>query len=329
MARVLFSKTPQPILLVDWTEVGKGRFYSLVAAVPVAGRSIPIYLEVHSQKNHGTRKVEHAFLDTLYESIVPKNCRPIIVADAGFKNPWFRKVSSLNWDYIGRVNAHVLLSPTETSQQQWTKAEELFRNAKKGRVTDLGTLVVAKSNPLSSRLVLTSAPKKRKNIKSLPQKTRSKTIEYHRLRATAPWLLQSSLNNVRAQDIVRWYATRMRIEETFRDMKSHRFGMSLEDARTHRGKYNRQLERYRMLLLLASLGLLTLSLIGILAEKRGWARAFQANTTRDKRVLSLVFLGRRFLQRTVEIQLRQFEILDAWIHLKFMIESIAERQAED
>jgi hypothetical protein len=32
-------------------------------------------------------------------SILPVDCQPIIVTDAGFKNPWFKEIKRLGWDY--------------------------------------------------------------------------------------------------------------------------------------------------------------------------------------------------------------------------------------
>lgn len=255
-------------------------------------------------------------------------CRPIVVTDAGFKNPWFSKVRTLGWDYVGRANAHVLVISAEASEQElddcarWTKARTLFEQARR-RAKDLGETIVAKSNPLSSRLVLVKGPKKTMKSSPGPKKRRSKTIEHYRHRATAPWLLQSSIYTVQARDIVRWYSTRMRIEETFRDMKSHRFGLSLEDARTHAGKFDKQSERYTVLLLLATLGLLSLTLAGQVAVRLGQAQSFQANTTRSKRVLSLVFLGRRFLDRIELKEIEPYRFLQAWVDLRLMIAELS------
>jgi len=330
IASILLKGQRRPPILIDWTEVGGGRFYALAATVPIPGRSIPIYIEVHPQKKNGNRAVEHAFLDTLKESIVPETCRPIIITDAGFKNPWFRKVLGLGWDYIGRVNAHVLTISASASPEDiedrdaWTKARKLYKQANK-RAKNLGEMIVAKSNSLRSRLVLVAGPKQSRKSRTKPKRRRSKTIEYHRQRTQEPWLLQSSLTAVCADDIVRWYSTRMRIEESFRDMKSHRFGMSLEDARTHAGKYNRQTERFTVLLLLATLGLLLFSLAGQLAVRRKLAASFQANTTPGRRTLSLVFLGRRILKKRDLQHISPEVFLYAWLDLRKLIAELSDK----
>jgi hypothetical protein len=91
--------------------------------------------------------------------------------------------------------------------------------------------------------------------------------------------------------VVALYARRMQIEETFRDAKSPRFGMSLGFARP------RSEPRADVLLLLASLAHLFALLVGIAAEAARLHRGYQANTVVTKRVLSLVMVG-RFLVRS-------------------------------
>ncbi len=73
----------------------------------------------------------------------------------------------------------------------------------------------------------------------------------------------------------------MQIEEAFRDLKSTRFGLSLELHRTY------QVERLQVLLLVATLALLVAWLMGKATE----LRHYQANTVRDRVVLSTIFIG--------------------------------------
>ena len=57
-------------------------------------------------------------------------------------------------------------------------------------------------------------------------------------RAREPWLLATSLGSSQfnAASIVVMYGKRMQIEESFRDLKSHRYGMGFEDSRTRGSK---------------------------------------------------------------------------------------------
>ena len=74
----LIGDVKRPLLLIDWTETD--RMVSLVVTVPVAGRSIPIYAEVHPEQRFNDRTVVAEFLQTL-KHIRPRRCGPIVVAD--------------------------------------------------------------------------------------------------------------------------------------------------------------------------------------------------------------------------------------------------------
>ena len=103
--------------------------------------------------------------------------------------------------------------------------------------------------------------------------------------------MASSLLEETAAEIDRIYALRMRIEECYRDTKSHRFGWSFEDARATTA------DRYAVLLLIATLAMFVVLLIGQASERKGLHVLFQANTIRSKRILSLFFLGRQMIHR--------------------------------
>src|ERR1043165_7279000 len=53
----------RPVIRIDWTQVG--RDVALVAAVPIGGRALPIYIEVHPLKKLGNADVEEEFLCSL------------------------------------------------------------------------------------------------------------------------------------------------------------------------------------------------------------------------------------------------------------------------
>ena len=82
----------------------------------------------------------------------------------------------------------------------------------------------------------------------------------------------------------------MQIEETFRDLKSHRFGWSLRHV------HSRFHKRMTTLVMLAAIAMTAVVIIGIGAEARQEHRRFQANTVK-RRVLSHFFLGTCIVQR--------------------------------
>jgi len=92
VARWVLAATPRPILLVDWADCAPGhRWLLLRAAVPLGGRAIPVYEEVHPLARYNSPRTHRRFLRNLH-ALVPDTCAPILVTDAGFRGPWFRVV---------------------------------------------------------------------------------------------------------------------------------------------------------------------------------------------------------------------------------------------
>ena len=85
------------------------------------------------------------------------------------------------------------------------------------------------------------------------------------------------------------YATRMQIEEAFRDTKNAKLGISLEFANS------KTPVRFDILLLIGALMIYILWCIGFAAEKLKYHHSLQANTVKDRRVLSHVYLGREVI----------------------------------
>ncbi len=120
MAHWIVQQEQRPLILVDWSSVSHDdALHVLRASVPAGGRGKTLYQEVHPQAKYGNREVQRQFLEKLAE-VLPEGCRPIIVSDAGFKNPWFRAVESLGWDWIGRIRGTVQVSRAE--EDTWFNA---------------------------------------------------------------------------------------------------------------------------------------------------------------------------------------------------------------
>jgi hypothetical protein len=109
VAHWLLAATPRPVLLIDWADCGGGtrtrRWVLLRAAVPLGGRAVPVYEEVHPLGRYGSPRTHRRFLQHL-RAVLPAGCTPILVTDAGFRGPWFREVERVGWDWIGRVRNH-------------------------------------------------------------------------------------------------------------------------------------------------------------------------------------------------------------------------------
>ncbi len=285
----LLRKMPRPVLLVDWTGCGPNQFL-LRVGVPFAGRSILLHGVVVSRRKLATRGVHTKFLKTL-ASILPAHCQPILVSDAGFFHHWFAEVTALGWDFVGRVRGRYCV----TIGGEKLPIKKLYKRARQ-HAYDLGTGEVGAIRRDQRRLVLSAKPraKGRRRKTRLGRRGQSGMDKNLARGAREPWLLATSLTCT-ARKVVEIYATRMQIEESFRDLKSHRFGWAFCSARSKDPK------RLEVLLIIASLASLALSLIGAAAEHRKLERQFQANTTRGRRVLSLITLGRRVVRTGIHI----------------------------
>jgi hypothetical protein len=269
----------KPVILVDWTQAC-GPHVALVAAAPIGGRAVPIYSEVHPLKKLGNAAIERRFVRAL-KALVPTECRSIIVSDAGFKGPFFQAVRG--WDFLGRVRG---TTKAISSTGETISKEQFYARASITPV-DLGAFSLFVKQRIPCRLVLV-----RKRRRPGPKRLPPTCKEECELRQSAldPWLLATSLSDGDAADIVRKYAQRMQIEETFRDAKSYRFGWSLGTVRLTTP------DRAAVLLALAAVAFLVATLIGMTAERHGRHRGYQANTEK-KRVLSFLALAMAILRR--------------------------------
>jgi hypothetical protein len=275
LAMSLASGVSRLIVLMDWTDIG--RCCALVAAVPIAGRAIPIYGEVHPKSKYGNRRLQCAFLQTL-KRILPRNACPIVVSDAGFKDPFFSAVHELGWGFVGRIRG---------SNRKFGYLQHSYRQilgTAKSQPTDLGDWQPRYPRKSIWRLVL--GAKRKKSFQIRPKQRLNGNTAEARRRAHEPWLLATNLWRHSPKEIVGIYAMRMRIEEAFRDIKSSRYGWSFEQTRTHRA------ERLSVMLLLATLATLAAVLVGLAASQQGITRRLQANTIRHRAVLSLFTVGR-------------------------------------
>jgi hypothetical protein len=301
MARWILRSQTRPVVLVDWTMV-TGRFRALYAAVPIGGRAVTIYLEVHHEKKLGNTRVQTKFLQTL-EEILPPGCRPIIVTDAGFHGPFFRDVIRLGWDFVGRLRGTAKARPAEGGAP--ISKDEFYARATLC-AQDLGAFqLYTHSKPVAARLVLIRKP--RKPGRKLPPPTSKDEIEFRRT-AKDPLLVATSLVLPDAAAIIAIYAMRMQIEETFRDAKNFRFGWCLRHV------VSRSAQRLNSLLLLAALATLAVTLVGFAAESLGKHRAYQANTVRS-RVLSFFVLGQALIRRADHRALLRPSVLKAVVVL--------------
>ncbi len=288
-ARHFIRAVQRPLVIVDWSDLdGDKRHFLLRASTPVGGRSLTLYEEVHTLERKEKPKVHQAFLQKL-QKILPAGCRPVVVTDAGFRTPWFKQVERFGWDWIGRIRHRHYVQ--FANQDQWVTCKSLYEQAT-DRPTLLGKARLTRYNPIECRLVLyKTKPKGRLKTTQFGKRARSRHSQKNAAREREPWLLGTSLpaGSKLAKRVVGWYATRMQIEEAFRDLKSARYGLSLEYSGT------RELQRLQVLLLIGSIAMRMLWLLGKATELTDQHRQYQANSTKDRVVLSTIFLGLQVL----------------------------------
>jgi hypothetical protein len=283
MAKLLLSRTKQVLILVDWSSLTRcGQFQMIRAAIPMAGRAITIYEETHLEKDYEKPETHRQFLLKLKE-VLPQGCSPIIVSDAGFKNPWFKAVQDLGWEWVGRIRGKTKYRCQ--GSKAWISVDELYK------ITTLkerffGVVELAKSNPILCGFYLFTQKKKHRVHKNLRgHRVRCSSSLKHARREREPWLIASSLNckNNSAKKIIKIYKTRMQIEESFRDIKNQRYGFSMSETRS------KNTHRFNVLLLIGALAYFAMYLIGKIAENMNKHHDFQSNTIKTRPVLSIFF----------------------------------------
>lgn len=292
--RWILGAQTQPVIVVDWSDLTADRRWQLLrAALPVGGRALTLYEEVHPLGRLTNPQVHRAFLRTLHR-LVPPGITPIVVTDAGFRAPWFREVDRIGWTFVGRVrNRNHVQFPEATG---WVRSKSLYDHAT-ATPTRLGRCELVESHPMHCQLVLVKEPRKHRiHCSRLGHKVRSSSSRKQAACNQEPWLLATSehLAGARADQVVACYRKRMQIEEAFRDLKDARFGVGLSLSHTT------QAERFAILLLIASLAQLAVWLVGHATVKAGYHWRYQANTTRRRLTVSVIALGLQVARRARE-----------------------------
>ena len=316
LAQTLLSGLRRPVLIVDWSDFELRReWLMLKAAVPIGGRALTVFEQAYPFSQYNSPRAHRAFLQALHD-VLPANCRPIIITDAGFRGPWFREVASHGWDWLGRIRNRIKYFNATTGR--WCYTDSLYKHATP-TTRHLGEVNLSERRRYTTRLYLVRSTQLPRPVRKHPRRTKRQNndSQYRRL-YRAPWLLATSLPHHKhsCRLIKRLYSQRMQIEESFRDIKNHRWGFGLRYARCWSGK------RLEVLLLISTLAMLALWLVGLHARQTGLARHFQANTERRRPVLSTVFLGQQLLLRQDTLPVLQ-HLRHLLRHLKRLISNAA------
>lgn len=286
MTSLLVGNKKHPLVIVDWSPINGNEIFQVIrASIPMGGRALTLYEKVYKESELNTKKAHDEFLDAL-ESCLPFDTQPIILSDAIFKTPWFESIERKGWFWVGRVRGNVLLS---LDKKSWSSCKLWFENAS-SRAKKIDTVYYSKSSEFKCKGVLYKGKNgHRIKRKKRGGKSQCTTDKYQQQKATEPWLLIFNLPSrvsVKANKVVNIYRQRMQIEESFRDTKNGKLGVSLEYANS------KSVERYDNLLLIAAVMLFALWSLGFVSSQLGQARYLQANTIKHRAVLSYVYIGR-------------------------------------
>ena len=294
LARRIVGSAAEPVIIVDWSDLTADRRWQLLrAAAPVGGRTLTLYEEIHPLAHFANPRVHRAFLLQL-QALLPEGVKPILVTDAGFRVPWFKTVERLGWHWIGRIRNRDFVRPL--GAEAWRGCKTLYAQAN-ARARALGLFELVRSNPVTCHLYLIKRPKKHRIHQSVfGQRLHGNQSRKQARAQREPWLLAASLSldHLTAAQIINHFATRMQIEEAFRDLKCTRYGLGFELSGS------RSRERLAVLLLLALLSFFILWLIGSQALARGLQFHYQSNTRRTRPVLSVFSLAAQLVRRTTD-----------------------------
>jgi hypothetical protein len=249
---------------------------------------LPIYREVFGLNELKGRADK--FIEGL-SSCIPAEKKVLLIMDAGFGDEWFDAVSNKNWYWLVRARGKKFIKLSDASD--WVDARECYDLAEV-RAKEYKNAYITKNSQRPCRIILKASTSesisKRKRPEKLPRNYNSANGNYQKSNKE-PWVLATNLpDSHNTTKIVNYYKKRMQIEESFRDIKSHQFGLS--------ARYIRSVSVYRwsVAMLLAAIVQVTLWLIGVIGHHQGMQSYFQANTVKDKKVFSYFFLGQLIVE---------------------------------
>jgi Transposase DDE domain len=254
----LVAARTEIIVALDWTEFD-GDDQSTLAAYLITshGRATPlVWKTVHKSKLKNQRNEHEYQVLRRLKATVPEGVTVTILADRGFGDQkLFTFLGEMGWFYAIRFRQKIKVTVGE-------------------RTMPAQTWVPVTGHAKMLRDVLVTGKKT-----SIPA-----VVLKHQKGMKEAWCIATNRTDLGAAGVVRLYARRFTIEETFRDIKDNHFGMGL--SATHIGTP----ERRDRILLLSAVAQALLTLLGAAGEACGLDRTLKANTVKT-RTMSLFNQG--------------------------------------
>jgi hypothetical protein len=210
MARRIMCGITKPLIIVDWSDLRADRSLQLLrAALVVQGRAMTLYEEVHPMSRATSLKVHRAFLKSL-KSILPPQCRPIFITDAGFRSTWFKLLDNMGYAWIGRIRNRDMVR-SSSAESAWHGCKNLYKKAN-SELKDLGQFHYVRCNPVACRLVLIKKRSQGRHRTTVHGRVTKSAHSLKQAKAQKePWLLAVSpqLATITAKAVVAIYSGRM------------------------------------------------------------------------------------------------------------------------
>ncbi|CTQ18088.1 Putative oxidoreductase ydbC (fragment) [Klebsiella variicola] len=273
---------PRAVILIDWSAYHASRFQLLRASLACDGRSLPLMSCVVPSSQTANAEVHERFLASLSECFTLET-DVIVITDAGFQGRWFQQVSSRGWTYICRVLGNHYYNVGDG----W---EKVLDSGTKASATAIylgeGQLGRSKEAQHEGHFYLyKSKSRGRKFKRSKDRAARAAVTAKARTAGKSPWFIFTNNTEFSPKQVMKLYSRRMQIEQNFRDEKNPRWGFGLRLGTSH------SLERVAVLSLIATLASIIMWLSGFSLENRGIHHKYQANTVKNRRVISLLKLA--------------------------------------
>lgn len=255
---VLAGRT-EAVIALDWTDFDADDHCTLVASLVTShSRTTPLlWKTVKKSELAGQRNgIEDEVLVRLDE-IIPEQVKVTILADRGFGDQHlYALLTEMGYDFVIRFRE--IIAVTDEHGVNRPAGECVPANGRARMIR--GAKVTADRTEVPAVVCI-----KAKDMKEA-------------------WCLATSRDDLSPKAVVDLYGRRFTIEESFRDIKSLRFGMGLGEMRV------KDAARRDRLFLISALAVGLLTLLGAAGEAAGIDRHFKVNTVK-RRVYSLFRQG--------------------------------------
>jgi hypothetical protein len=247
----LIGRFKDVFVTLDWTDFAGDKQTTLVAALVWKGKRTPplVWMTVRKTTLKGKQKQYEKKVLQKLKDVLPEGVTVTVVADRGFGDvALFEYIQSIGFDFVIRFRKGIYVGYKKTwlIQAAWL----VPRN---GRILVIHDEVLTAKEKGPYTVVLTKA----RGMKE-------------------PWCLATNRKVIDGRNIVTIYGKRFQCEETFRDIKNHRYGYGF-----HLTSIQSPNRRDRFLLLF-TLAYILLLLMGVVSERLGLDKFLRANTVKRR-----------------------------------------------